>query len=358
MTTLRQVFWRNGGVRGARLPQAASIVFSALGRWPFSAGERLYMASRKPAISEALPPVFIVGHWRSGTTHLYNLLNRAEDYGTVTPLAAGLPWDLLGLVRALQPALERLLPKDRFIDNIPVLPDSPQEDELALANMGSLSYYHALYFPQRFTENLNAGLFFEGCTAAEVKAWQERFLYFLSKLQLYHGPRRLIVKNPVYTARMGMIQQLLPQAKFIHIHRDPLEVFRSMQKFYRRLFEELSLQHYDHVAIDEAILSVYPRMMDRFIEDRVGLAKNQFVEISYRHLSDRPLDALREIYETLDLPNYTAHEPAFAAYLDSIRSYEKNVFRPNPEALRTVGHRWQPYFERWGYRLPEAPGLP
>ena len=66
-------------------------------------------------------PVFIVGYWRSGTTHLHNVLSQAPQFGYVSPLAAGLPWDVLGIVRALRPLLERVLPSDRYVDNVQVI---------------------------------------------------------------------------------------------------------------------------------------------------------------------------------------------------------------------------------------------
>ena len=69
------------------------------------------------------PPLFIVGHWRSGTTHLYNVLSRSPAFGYVPPIATGLPWDMLGLARLLRPLLERALPPERFVDSLPVRPE-------------------------------------------------------------------------------------------------------------------------------------------------------------------------------------------------------------------------------------------
>ena len=49
---------------------------------------------------------------------------------------------MLTLGRWLEPLLLKTLPSERFIDNVPVMPDSPQEDEIALANMTEPSFYH------------------------------------------------------------------------------------------------------------------------------------------------------------------------------------------------------------------------
>ena len=77
-----------------------------------------------------------------------------------SPFAAGMPWDFVGFAAAFGPVLKRMLPRERFIDGIPVEPDSPQEDEIPLANMSPLSFYHGIYFPRAFDANFDRGIFF------------------------------------------------------------------------------------------------------------------------------------------------------------------------------------------------------
>jgi len=231
LATLLSALADSGGVARERLPQAAIALGACVGRLPFTALERHYVAGRLSRAPPIEPPIFIVGHWRSGTTHLCNLMSQA-GFAYLSPLAAGLPWDLFGLARLFRPLLERALPGDRFIDNVPVTPTSPQEDEIALANMTTLSYYHGLYFPQRFAAAFERGLFFDGCTPQEIAAWQRCQRSFLAKLALAQQGRRLLIKNPAYTARLAILDEMYPGAKFIHIHRNPFEIFESMRNFY------------------------------------------------------------------------------------------------------------------------------
>jgi hypothetical protein len=179
-------------------PLTGSVIFLAdLARWPFSTAERIAIARRLPKAGEMPPPVFILGHWRSGTTHLYNIMVKGGAWGFVPPVATGLPWDLFGLARVFNPLLEKALPKHRYIDKIPVNPDSPQEDEIAIANMSELSFYHGIYFPRAFADFVRRGLFFDGCSPEEIAKWRETFVYFLRKLYLHQGKRTLLIKNPV-----------------------------------------------------------------------------------------------------------------------------------------------------------------
>lgn len=332
--------------------EAAAIVGAVIGRLPFTVAEKLLLAGRLPKLETLEPPVFILGHWRSGTTHLYNLMCKSGEWSFVPPLATGLPWDMFGLGSLFRPVLERSLPAHRYIDNIPVLPDSPQEDEIAIANMTAQSFYHGIYFPAAFDQFINRGVFFDGCSEAEVAEWRERFVYLLRKLSKFQAGRRLLIKNPVYTARLSVLRQLFPGAKFIHIERNPYDVFLSMRNFYRKLFAEFALQSYEHVNTDEAILSVYERMMDSLIKESQGLAAPEYVELSYDELDRDGLGALEKIYGTLELPGFSSARNRFAAYLSSVKTFEKNKFAYSDEDARMVEARLGRFIDRGNYRRP------
>ncbi len=354
--TLWSVLTRSGGVASGKLMKTAGIVGAAVGRWPFSTAEYYALSGSLPDLTDMPPPIFIVGHWRSGTTHLYNIMSK-DAFGFVPPVATGLPWDLMGLARALGPLLDKALPESRFIDNIPVTPDAPQEDEIALANMTPLSFYHAIYFPERFTDYLTEGLFFDNCSADDITAWRERFEHFMRKLYVHQDRKRLLIKNPVYTARVSLLHEIMPQARFIHIHRNPYDVFVSMRNFYKKLLKEFALQDYAHVDIDQAILDTYARMMRILDEDLAALPRHLYTELSYDHLDDEPLTAVEQIYRDLDIEGFETIRPTFSAYLDSVKTYKKNRFSyGDAEAALVEGH-WGEFVNRWSYRRP-APQEP
>ncbi|MEM8791184.1 MAG: sulfotransferase [Pseudomonadota bacterium] len=347
--TLISVF-RDGGAPD-RLGSALGIAGAALGRAPLSALEHALITPGTPRPEQLQPPVFILGHWRSGTTHLYNVMSLGE-FGYVPPVAVGLPWDMLGLARLIRPFLERQLPETRFIDNIPVTPTSPQEDEIGIASMSPLSFYHGIYFPKAFDRLIDRGLFFDGCTPDQIQAWKERFLLFLRKLAHAQG-QPLLIKNPVYTARPALLAEMFPGAKFIHIHRNPFDVFLSMRNFYRKLLAELALQDVPaDLDIDATITRVYARMMQRFEKETADWQAPGFVELPYDLLDTRPMEALERIYTTLDLPGFATAAPKFRAYLDTVKSFQKNGFRGDIEAVRKVEEHCAPWIAKWGYEAP------
>jgi len=347
--TLSKTLRRYGPVAPSKRPVAAAAFASALLRWPFSAAEKAWVALSRGRVQKPPDPIFILGHWRSGTTHLYNLLSRDERFGYVPPFATGLPWDFLLLGRLARPLLVRALPKSRAIDNVPVTASSPQEDEIALASMTPQSFFHGLYFPRRFEAVARQHIFFDGYSEADVEAWSRTFRYFLEKVARLAPGRRLIVKNPVYTARMGLLRQMFPDARFIHIHRNPDEVFLSTRNFYRKLLPRLALQGVPRRSLDDFILETYDRMMRRLADDAGEATPDRFAEVAFAALERDPLGELERVYRRLDLGDFAAARPAMASYVDSIRGYKKNVFQASEEDRALTRARARFAFENWGY---------
>lgn len=355
LATLFTLFTTNGPVERRHWGSVALLLLVAAGRWPLSTIESLVVRAQRRKVAGMPPPVFILGHWRSGTTHLYNIMSKSPRFGFVPPVATGLPWDFLVLGRMIRPLLDRSLPEHRYIDNVVVAPDSPQEDEIPLASMTGPSFYHGLYFPSRLRQHFDRGVFFDGVCAEDIARWQTMFAQFLTKLQLAQPDRRLVIKNPVYTARVGLLSHLFPEAKFIHIVRNPYVVFESMRNFYAKLLPEMAFQPHDGVDLDGLILDGYARMMDRLLADQAALPTSRFVETRFETFEAEPLAEMARIYEAIELGPFEADRPAFEAYLSGIEGYRKNTYQFQPAGDPRVTDRWQRFIEHWGYAPPEVP---
>ena len=352
--TLLRLLMSNGPLALNRIPHVLTALTAVLLRSPFSLAERVavpFIRRRHPPMPA---PVFIVGYWRSGTTHLHNVLSQAPQFGYVSPLAAGLPWDVLGIVRALRPLLERALPSDRYVDNVRVTPDSPQEDSIPLSNMLPLSYYHGLYFPRRFRQHFRRGVFFEDCRPEEIEQWRRALLYFLEKVSIEQGGKQLLMKNPVYTGHVARLQKIWPQAKFIHIYRNPYVLLPSTRHFFTRLFPELALQRHDDVTVDELILESYPRMMRALLSDARALPPGSYAEVRFEDFEAEPMSELERIYHALDLGDFESTRLCFEAYLMRVRGYRKNRYPIDPRDIGLVEQNWGAFIERFGYVRPGA----
>jgi len=349
LLTLLKLYRRSGGIKAGRKHLFFLLILAAIGRLPFSLIERLIVRFKRRKIEPIEPPIFILGHWRSGTTHLYNVMSKADKFGFVSPFSTALPWDILVIGRLFGPLLHKNLPNSRYIDNVKVDAVSPQEDEIALANMSDISYYHALYFPEKFDDFFDQGTFFDGLDLQEIERWEDTLNYLYLKLTLDQGGRRLLIKNPVYTARPAHLAQTFKGAKFVHIHRHPYKVFVSMRNFYEKLFPELALQNYEHIDIDQIIFKTYRRMMTSLKEQTKNMTDNHYAEIGFDQFQADPLGELSRIYRQLEIEDFEADKDVFAEYLDSIKDYKKNAFNMPPDLIVKIDENWGDLYADWGY---------
>ncbi|MGK7890050.1 MAG: sulfotransferase [Leptolyngbyaceae cyanobacterium] len=355
IATLIQVLAQNGGIAPRCWPHGLLAIATTLARLPISVLESQRVAQLRQHTPAMQPPIFIVGHWRSGTTFLYELLCQSPQFHYVSPFATGIPWDFLTITQWFQPFLEKLLPQDRFIDQVQVKADSPQEDEIALASMQPLSFYHGLYFPSRLQHNLARGLFFDDCSEAEVERWRRAIALFIEKLHLQNPQGQLLIKNPVYTARVGELRSLYPHAKFIHIYRNPYIVFQSTRNFYVKLFRELALQSpttVDMAQLDTLIFDCYSRMMTTLQQDVANLPANQFVELRFETFEQDPVGHVQTIYQQLEISHFEAARPDFETYVGDRQTYRKNRYQFSQDDNDRVYQHWQPFIDAWQYTPP------
>jgi len=350
--TLIKAVVRNRPLPGRVRPLAAAMLLASVLRAPASLCEHAWTAARLRRRPPPRAPVFILGHWRSGTTHLFNLMSRDPRFVWPDPFATGLPWDFLLLGRLARPLMKRALPKDRFIDAVPVGPDSPQEDEIGLASMQDLSYYHAIYFPRRFESRCRQGVFMDGVSDRMRVRWRRRFAYYHRKLLAAGSGDTLLIKNPVYTGRVALIRQIWPDARFIHIHRNPYVVFESTRKFYRALLPRFALQEFDEELADTLVAETYPRMIDALYQDVADLGSDRFVELGFEALEEDPTGQLERIYDALAIPGFAEARPGFEAYLESVADYRKNRHVFTQETVEKVDRHWGELVRRWSYAPP------
>ena len=294
-------------------------------------------------------PLFILGHWRSGTTLLHDLLaqdqalfNFPNTYQVVNPRT------FLSTENFTTKILAGLLPKTRPMDNMALSFKSPQEDEFAPLLMSLLSVYMGVSFPKH-TKDYEKYLSFKEATPEERKKWSDAMFYFCQKLSL-NDPRALLLKSPPHTARIKLLLDIFPNARFLHIHRNPHQVFRSQQHFFDTAGWYTYLQRPVLDAIDDGIIARYTNMFDNFFEDLPLIPEGQFHEIRFEDLERDPLGEITKTYEALSLPEFERFRATLTNYIESLKGYQKNKFTPpNPEVRERIATAWARSFETWGY---------
>jgi hypothetical protein len=310
--------------------------------------KRLYDAAvERVQITE--PPLFILGHWRSGTTLLHNLLAQNSDrFAYANTYQVVNPHTFLSTEEVNSKRFAALVPKKRPMDNMELSFETPQEDEFAPCLLTLRSLYLGISFPRR--EDYYARfLTFRGVPREEVEAWKDGFAWFLKKLTFKYG-RALVLKSPPHTARIRILLQMFPTARFVHIHRDPYRVFQSSRHYFDTATWYTYLQRPELEGMDERIIRRYTALYDAFFEDKTMIPSGQFHEVRFEDLEGDPLSELRVLYKKLVLPDFDTLEPKMKAYVDSLSGYRKNEFPELSPALRhKVAEAWHRSFDEWGY---------
>ena len=297
-------------------------------------------------------PLFILGHWRSGTTHLHNLISVDSRFAHANFSQVTIPHTFLVGERILSTGSALFLPPDRMgLDKVAMHPQVPWEEEFALCLMTFFSPYMTWVFPSR-AENYDRYLTFRGVPDDEVARWKCAFVKLLKKLSWKHQ-RPLVLKSPPNTCRIRMILEMFPDARFVHIHRDPYVVYQSTCRLHVKCMENYALQRRPAAEVlHSRVLRQYSQMFDAYFEERSLIPPDRFCEISYADLEADPVGQVRQIYEKLALPDFSVVEPAVREYVASLSGYEKNAHGELPSEVRDeIARSWRRSFEEWQYPI-------
>jgi hypothetical protein len=379
-------------------------------------------------------PVFILGHPRTGTTLLHSLLALDKNqFCYCSTFCAGFPSCFLWFESIGKIIFSYVIDDTRPMDNVKLDFDLPQEDELAtnVISGGNCSPYMPLFFMKQESEfrpyyafddnnnqnananqndndgknnnNNNNNIIIKNddddderlepsVMANSRKIWIDSFLYLLRKLTVrdenqrkqQHQPqqrsRRLILKSPVHTARIILLNQLFPECQFIYIHRNPYDVFRSATHMADTTYWYTYLNTPSNEQITEFILRQYEILYNRYETGRkqIGLhldydydydddddddneppqrkqqeqQQSRLVEVSFDDLSQQPIQTAQKIYKQLGWNWTTTYQQCLESELDGhdFRSYQRNRHKPLEKHWKVIiNERWGKSFERFGY---------
>jgi hypothetical protein len=353
-------------VSARRLPIVAEVSAYSLLNSTLGALERSIFEKRIATTTIDQPPIFIIGHWRAGTTLLHELLTLDERFTAPTTYECFAPGHFI-ITSWLAKRLTWLLPSRRPMDDIAMGWDRPQEDEFALLNLGVGSFYETIAFPNhRPVRRAFIGL--AGLSQTECEAWQKSLVQFLKRVlwrrrkerQQTSGiplpAPRLVLKSPTHTAQIDTLLKLFPNAQFIHILRDPFELFSSTVRLWQVLchYHGLQVPRWEGSpagppSIENFVLETFEYLYTRFAEHQALIPPERYCEVRYENLIRDPLSELARIYRHLELGSFESVRIRHEAHLGALAQYQSRRDMPDDANHTLVASRWSAYMERFGY---------
>ncbi|GIK58802.1 MAG: sulfotransferase [Chloroflexi bacterium] len=345
-----RLLWQNGGIERPYRRRLVFVLLVSFLSSPLRWYERLRYGRRVKQQHIHPQPIFILGYGRSGTTHIHNLLCQDPRFAYVTTFQALAPdFFLIGQGR-LKTILTRSLPTTRPMDNVAVALEAPQEEELPIAGASPYSFLHHLSFPKQSLAYYDRFVLLQNLDASTRQIWHERYLHVLKKASFFMPSKPLLLKNPLNMARLPDLLQLFPQAKFIHIYRNPYVVYTSINHMYDKLLPAHQMQTIADKEMRANILYFYQKTMQAYLRDRALIPPKNLVEVQFEELEANPLAEMERIYQTLKIGDFAPARPLLERYLNNLSGYRKNKYPTNETAVNVVNTHWRFAVDEWGYK--------
>jgi hypothetical protein len=282
--------------------------------------------------------VVILGYWRSGTTLLHELLCLDARYTYPTTHACMNPHHFL--FSEASTLARGGATSQRPMDEMEVQASSPQEDEFALLSLGARSPYEALLIPAILPEALKL-TDPRDLSPPDQERWRQVFMNFLAGVSVRGMGRPMILKSPTHGARVSTLRELLPDARYVVIVRDPITNFESVVRMWRKMFETYAI---GPIPADDdiraAVLADRPRFEAKLASSTADLPRNRFTAITYESLTANPAGVIEQLYERLELGDFATVREAVIAETTRRRGYQAKGSLPSDVWRRRITEEW------------------
>ncbi len=296
-------------------------------------------------------PVFILGLHRSGTTLLYHMLAESQYWHSIWAWhvicfdAIQQPdVDLEASLSGLRHRFHELGLETRDVDSVRISPETREEYGFILDNHG-----YGLQITRR-----NSAFFSDLCRAVQ---------------NTYNEDRPLLLKNPWDFGNALRIKRLIPSARFIYIHRNPVQVLSSMWRFLARAvarpwpYVELLSCRYARLmrsrfrlsclrcsvrrfprAVASQMIRWTARQCHAYLSSIRSLPAEDFVEITFESLCREPAPTLQKISDRLKVPLRVDQLATM------VGPHASRIEAPVAEQTALISRLAAAYMQRFGYQ--------
>jgi hypothetical protein len=328
-----------------------------------------------PGDGIASAPIFILGHWGSGTTLLHEILALHPELTAPTCFECWAPHaSALFSECTAERWLPMVVPRWRPMDAVELSFSSPQEDEFAMMNLGHRSPYLRFQFPRSLARAPLAGLLDLGPSEGPWIRDLRRFVETVSARRAVGHPShrtreqfqrtgrlpRVVLKSPAHTARPELLLRAFPDASFVFVHRDPESILSSTIATWSKVGNDQGFQAAMPTArVTDTNLEdfrlLWQSCVDVWFQDnfmsRVHLIAYKDIDPTTRAV-EPIVETLHSLLERLGVKGGIGADAH--AFLEAKKVYPKNqhpkLHWDNPENAKKV---LEGYCAAFGYREPK-----
>ncbi len=287
------------------------------------------------------PPgvVVVVGYYRSGTTHLHNLLSC--DRKVVTPrwfqvLSPQGFWFGWSLVRVM---LVPFLGSTRPQDGVAFGPEWPAEDDFALCNWGLCSTLPGRFvFPSKWNQWARWNTL-EDLSDRQRNRWRSLTAMYCWKITRGRTNRVLVLKTPSHSARIAELDRLFNgNVRFVHIARDPSKVIDSNVNMHDRLRAHLLEDGPDLQTVRDRIVEEYDEIERVCAEQLEAITDTRVARIRLMDLTNDPIAVLEKVYAQIGLDWTDDTADRVTAYMRETGQYKTPPSKRTENLGATTDH--------------------
>jgi hypothetical protein len=279
---------------------------------------------------DAAPPVFIIGHWRSGTTLLHQLMARCPSLCAPSLYQTCYPHSFMTARRFVEPIMKPLVNGTRPMDNVALAMDEPQEEENALFRMTGLSPLEQLVFPRSGRYFLADNRTWLPSTPRQLDAWRRSLRWFVAKVHLQAGAKAVVLKNPFHSMRISCLRALFPGARFLFMERNPRDIVPSAVHMWSVVGAQNTFRRNWRAPSIEDVTTVFRTTCDRIDQARARISPERQTTVRFESLEAAPIRTLQAACEEIGLPFTVEFRRRVERFLADHAGYKKNAYALDP----------------------------
>lgn len=301
-------------------------------------------------------PVFILGHYRSGTSLLHKLLASDSRFGYLTYYDALFPNTNLLFGKKLPKRLQHVVNYFRiqnpfFHDSALQLLEADEEDDYLMNKASAYSAYWGMIFPKQWNDWLN--IKYHLSSQKYWAGWKKEYYITLKYITFKNPGKQLVLKSPPNLGRVRILLDMFPQAKFIFIYRNPYNIyFSTLNMWNNAVLKYYSVQRVTEQELKVLIINHFLYLMEQYEADKHLIPEQNLIEISYEELLADPFNTIKKIYTELSLPDFDQTEQSLSAKIETQKTYKSFQYQFPKEELDYVKEQWGKYIRKWNYVEP------